>query len=185
MESILLEMKSKQSTKKIKPIINVRNHPHTPKVNNTAFYFKTETDYYFICVEQDNVHLGVKRVPASSHNESTYINHLIFGPKYLDQCSHDEFAVEGVDSGPQTLKTAIASSPVEQEPSRKVSISSPESVPSDGSSPCCGVFGSEGVVGVDSGLDVGSKWSEDSDDNMQVTSSKPQAVAQDKTILKT
>lgn len=164
MESALIEMKSNKSQKKLKPIVNVRNFPGSRDVNNTAFYFKTETDYYFICVEKDDIHLGVKKVPASAHTNETYLKHLIFGPKLLDQCPKDKSGMEEVDGGNDTLvpvKTAISTSPkmadeVEEGPkqSRKVLASSPESIPSDSSSPC-GKLGSEGVVGVDSGLESG------------------------------
>ena len=165
MESVLKEMKSGRSEKKLKPIVNVRTYPHSEKFNNTAFYFKTEKDYYFVCVEADGVHLGVKKVPVGDHTNLTYLQHLIFHPKTLDHCQEGESGMEEVDgkekdtpglvektSAATSLadvatavkKTSIAASPTESvdsgqegpEQPRKVSASSPESVPSNGSSPC-------------------------------------------------
>lgn len=169
MEQHLLEIKS--GTRKLKPIINVRSFSDAKGVNNTAFYFKTEKDYYFVSLKEDKVHLGVKKVPASTHTNDSYRHYLVFGPRYLNQCPSCLEEVDGgSDRDPAVQKSTIPTSPLDlvgsgDEKGGHVPLFSPNS---NGSSPC-EKPGFDGPAAADSGLESGSKCSDDSGDDSTLT----------------
>lgn len=175
MESLLEEMSTASSKKKVKPIVNVHTYEGAkPSNNNTAFYFKTEKYYYFVSVEADNVHLGVKKTPTSSHTNESYLKYLTFQNIPLDKCPRDKEGLEAVDAPAPVRKTAISTSPLSdierRESLKKSSVSSPDSTPSDAFSPS-ERFKFDGDSGVDA-------WSKDSgDDNMISPSTETQATA--------
>lgn len=86
MRSKLNEMKNGGDVK-IKPIINSRSFTTTANsLNNTALYFKTDMNYYFLCVNDDVRHLEVTRVPIKTDMAAPYLSYLNFGPKPLQHC---------------------------------------------------------------------------------------------------
>ena len=169
--------KANQGTddRKIKPIVNVRQfRGDAGLTNNTAFYFKTEKNYHFVTVNEETLHLDVKTVPASKHDNSTYRNYLTFGPTPLNDCpASQKVAVDGSESNENTprtevTKSAIVTSPMSDlgtndsdnsENFKRSNMSSPDSTPSDFSPPI-GKFKFDKTA-ADSGVDEGSKESQE------------------------
>ena len=117
---MLIKQKSGASDRKIKPIVNVRHDIDVKGANsnNTAFYFKTDKNYYFVTVMKDCIHLGVEKVAVSAHNDDTFKHYLTFKPQELDKCPPMEPpGTNRVISGgkDEFKKSAISISPVTSE----------------------------------------------------------------------
>ena len=164
-------MNSGDSERKIKPIVNVRHYLGAKGMNNTAFYFKTDKNYYFVTVMKDHIHLGVEKVPKSARTDDTYVHYLTFAPTPLDKCP----PMEPTDTNrvvpccPKEFKRSAVSISNADQPDGKVteSAKSSASTPSSSSgsdpaySPASEKFqGQDGVASADSGVESEAKEDE-------------------------
>ncbi len=164
---MLIKGSSGSSDRKIKPIINVRHYIGAKGKNNTAFYFKTDKNYYFVTVLKDQIHLGIEKVAVTAHNEATYTHYLTFAPMPLENCPRLEPPSAGhvVDGSDGPNKSAVSAT-VEADDGEVAPVKSSVSTPgsSTGSDPANSpslVKGHGVIASADSGVESEARDSQE------------------------